>query len=71
MYSFIRKSGNRDGCMLAVVKNERARSSNGGSRGFNNEESGITALMCQGEGRIPERSEDMPQKFLDSIIIYL
>jgi len=51
---------------LAVAENERARSPIGESGGSGDQESGITSTPCQGERGIPERSEDMPRKLLDT-----
>jgi hypothetical protein len=52
--------------LLAVAENERVRRSNDEPGSFGDQESGIMTLSCQGERGIPERSEDMPRKLLDS-----
>jgi hypothetical protein len=52
--------------ILAVAENERARNPIGGSGGSGDEKSGITPSPCQGERGMPEQSEDMPQKLLDT-----
>jgi len=52
--------------ILAVAENERARSPIGESGSFGEEKSKIIPSLCQGGRGIPEQSEDMPRKLLDT-----